>query len=28
MVIYRHMDLDETLRLTGRFANELQMFAE
>ncbi len=28
MVIYRHMDLEETLRLTGRFANELQMFAE
>jgi hypothetical protein len=28
MVIYRHMDLHETLRLTGRFANELQMFAE
>ena len=28
MVIYRHMDLEETLRITGRFANELQMYAE
>lgn len=27
MIIYRHMDLDETLRITHRFANELRMYA-
>ena len=28
MIIYRHMDLDETLRITHRFANELHLYAE
>ena len=28
MIIYRHMDLGETLRLSDRFARELQMYAE
>ncbi len=28
MIIYRHMDLGETLRISDRFANELRLYAE